>query len=365
MGRHIRVGVAGASGHTGGELCRLLLGHENVVSIAPSSRGDIAFERLHPNLLGCGLEFLTAEALAGRAQDFDAVFFCTPSGEAMRMAEHFLHAGARVVDLSPDFRFPTRELYEAAYGRPHTAPHLLGGAVYGVTELARDAVRNASLVANPGCYAITTILAVAPALAHDLLAPDAAIHVSAINGTTGAGSEPRRETSHAAVVGGMLPYSLEGHRHGPELAHHLGALAGRPIEVVFTTAHGNFARGIHVTITMRASAHVADSLSRNGLTRIWNDHYGEGARRERFIVVNSFPRTGERHEKEYWLYPNVARLAGSNFCHIGLDWDSASRRIKIVATTDNLVKGAAGSAIQNMNLMLGLAEDAGLRAYGL
>lgn len=365
MERRICVGVAGASGHTGGEVCRLLLGHENVAKILPSSRGEIAFEQLHPNLLGCGLEFITPETLASHAHELDAVFFCTPSGESMRAAEHFLRAGVKVVDLSPDFRFPTPALYESAYGKAHTAPHLLAEAVYGVTELARDAVRRASLVANPGCYAITTILGVAPALVHNLVATDATVHVSAVNGTTGAGSEPMRETSHAAVGGGMLPYSLEGHRHVPELEHHLGAIASRRLEVVLTTAHGNFARGILATITLRARADIADSLSRDTLTRIWNNHYGNGAAGENFVVVNSFSRSGGKHKKEYHLYPNVARLAGANHCHIGLDYDHTCGRIKIVAAIDNLVKGAAGSAIQNMNLMLGLPEDIGLKAYGL
>lgn len=365
MKKDIRVGVMGASGHAGGEICRLLLGHEHVTSIVPSSRSDDAFERLHPNLSGCGLEFVPTDELIARASEFDVVFYCTPSGEAMLTAGRFLDAGVRVIDLSADFRFPDPSQYAEIYGRPHASPDLLPRAVYGITELSREKIQTADLVANPGCYAIAAILGMAPALRHDLIVRNATVHISAVNGTTGASSNPVRETSHAFVAGGMLPYGLEGHRHGPELECHLGALTEQSVSVVMATAHGNFARGILLTITVEAGSGVANHLSRETLTETWRRFYSDGPRTERFVVINKFARTGEMNEKEYHLYPNVARLSGSNYCHIAVDYDKKNRRIKIVSAIDNLVKGAAGSAIQNMNLIFGFPEDASLKAYGL
>lgn len=361
----LSIGVAGASGATGGEICRLLLGHPAVGEILPASRGETAFEQSHPNLLGCGLSYVSPDALMARAKTLDAVFLCTPSGEAMQTAQGFLEGGAKVIDLGPDFRFPDPGLYQLVYDRPHVSPELLTEAVYGVTELNRDAIAGARLVANPGCYAITTILATTPAIVHDLIDPDSAIHVCAVNGTSGAGGDPKRDTSHAAAFAGMLPYSMQGHRHGPELEYYLGQTAGRQLEVVLSTAHGNFVRGIQATISIKAHPRIASSLSRDILTRIWTDFYGEGTEKEAFVVINNFGRIGKKNAKEYHLYPNVARLAGANHCQIGLDYDPDRSQIKIVAATDNLVKGAAGSAIQNMNLMLGLSEDTGLRAFGL
>lgn len=365
MKEKLRVGVMGASGHAGGELCRLLLAHAAVESILPSSRSDMPFERLHPNLLGSALEFVTPEALISAATSLDVVFFCTPSGEAMKDTRVFLDAGCRVVDLSPDFRFPTPQAYEAAYGQPHLAPDLLSSAVYGATELFRPRLPDARLVANPGCYALACLLALAPLVKSGLLDLESDININAVNGTTGASSTPARETHHAAVANGMLAYSLEGHRHSPELEHYLGELAGEDVTVVMNTSHGPFPRGIQAMITAKPAAAYAGRLSRDTLTAHYLDAYGEALKGEPFVVVNSRVKAGKKNDKEYHLYPNVARLAGSNFCHLSLDFDPFRSRIKIVSVIDNLGKGAAGSAIQNMNVMFGLPEHMGLQAFGL
>ena len=156
----LSIGVAGASGLTGGEVCRLLLTHPAVAEIVPASRGTTPFEQSHPNMLGSNLSFVTPDELLANAGKLDAVFLCTPSGEAMQTAQTYLDAGAKVVDLGPDFRFPDAALYQTVYDRPHTSPELLSEAVYGVSEFSRDAVSNARLIANPGCYAITTLLSV-------------------------------------------------------------------------------------------------------------------------------------------------------------------------------------------------------------
>jgi N-acetyl-gamma-glutamyl-phosphate reductase len=361
----LRVGVVGGSGYSGGELCRLLLGHPHVGEIVPTSRGEDPFERVHPNLLGSGLEFTTPDALLARARATDAVFFCTPSGEAMAEAPRYLEQDVPVIDLSADYRFKDAGLYESVYGEPHVSPDLLDEAVYGATELYRSEIAGAHLVANPGCYVITGILALAPLLGDERVDLGRLVRVNAVNGTTGAGTTPKREIMHAEAANDVLPYSLEGHRHGPELEEQLERIAGCPVRVDLNTAHGNFARGIY----LQASVEVADGhrheLSRDELIERYRDFYGDGSDGARFVVINQFPKRGGINSKEYSVYPSMARVAGSNFCHIGLDYDAAHGVIKVVAVTDNLVKGAAGSAIQNMNVMLGLAEAEGLGHYGL
>ncbi|MFJ8859848.1 N-acetyl-gamma-glutamyl-phosphate reductase [Streptomyces sp. NPDC102451] len=361
----IRVAVVGGSGHTGGEACRLLLNHPAVAEIVPTSRTDDPFERVHPNLLGSGLEFVPVEEVVAAAARFDAVLLCTPSGEAMRLAPLLLDAGTRVIDLSADFRFPDPERYRAAHDREHTAPGLLGEAVYGVTEFARDRVRTARLVANPGCYAITALLGLAPLLGTGLARPDTPLHIAAVNGTTGAGVTPRTAIQHAEVVGSLLPYNLAGHRHAPELEERFAQLAGAPVAVDLSTAHGDFARGIHIQASVQLRPGRRDGVSRESLLALYREHYGEGSSGEYFVRVNDQPSLGGPTDKDYGRFPHLAAVAGSNFVHIGLDHDARLGIARVVAVSDNLVKGAAGSAVQNLNVMLGLAETDGLLGYGL
>jgi N-acetyl-gamma-glutamyl-phosphate reductase common form len=360
-GRNLTVAVLGASGYTGGELCRLLLGHPDVATVLPAARTTDPYAEVHPNLAASGLRFHTLDEVRDRAREIDVVFFCTPSGEAMNGARHFLDQGARVVDVSADFRFGDLATYERTYGRTHAAPDLVAEAVYGLTELNREKIRGSRLVANPGCYAITALLAVAPLLQADLADPGRPIAVHALNGTSGAGSKPRREIMHAEMATSPLAYSLQGHRHGPELEHHFGLLAGTPVEVDINTTHGTFARGIH----LQANVRTRTPVSRADLVERYLDFYGAGHEKEYFVQVVATPRRGKLNDKEYGLYPSLASVVGSNFCHLGLDHDPARGITKVVGVTDNLVKGAAGSAIQNMNVMVGLPETAGLTAYAL
>jgi len=355
------VGVVGGAGYAGGELCRLLLGHPAVETVLPTSRGDEPFARVHPNLAASGLQFVPVEAVEEAAADLDAVFLATPAGEAMRRAPALLDAGVRVIDLSADFRFRDPGVYARVYGRDHTAPELLDAAACGITELYRDQVRGARLVANPGCYVITAVLGLAPLLRDGLVAPDAELHVHAVNGTTGAGTTPRTELQHAEAGTTMLAYSLEGHRHGPEMEARLHELSGDEHRVVLSTAHGPFARGIHV----QAHVPLAVDADRDTLLERYVDAYGDGHDREHFVVVSGLPKRGGLNAKDYAAYPRVADVAGANFCHVGVDVDRDRGVAKVVAVSDNLVKGAAGSAIQNLNAALGLPETAGLEQYAL
>lgn len=361
----LTIGVVAATGYAGGELCRLLLNHPRVDRIVPTARHGESLEHVHPNLLGSGLAFSTLEALKERAAGIDVVFFCTPSGQAMRHAGWFLDQGCRVIDVSADFRFNDPDLYRSVYGAEHIAPDLLGEAVYGVTELHRDRIAQARLVANPGCYVITAVLALTPVLRSGWADLDRPVHIAAVNGTTGAGSTPVRAVMHAEALNSMLPYSLDGHRHAPELETHLASQAGRPLTIDLSTAHGNFARGVYAQASLQAHPAHRAGISRDALIVLLTRFYGQGGSGEYFVRVIDRPKSGQLNAKEYDVYPQLAAVAGSNFCHVGADWDSRRGVIKLVAVTDNLVKGAAGSAIQNMNVMLGLDETCGLTAYGL
>jgi N-acetyl-gamma-glutamyl-phosphate reductase len=358
-------GVFGAAGFTGGEVCRLLLDHPGVATILPTSRGDESFARQHPNLAGAELKFTTPEALLDRAGELDVTFLCTPSGEAMRLVPELLEAGVRVVDLSADFRFADPEDYRRAHGAEHACPDHLAEAACGITELHREEIAAARLVANPGCYVIATALALAPLLKGGLVGLESPLQIAAVNGTSGAGSSPRPEVMHANAFGTVLPYSMDGHRHGAELEARFREIAGRPVVVSLATAHGNFARGIYVNAGLMPSTAWSEPPSREALTGLYLDFYGAGHSGEHFVLVNDLSRRGDLNAKEYDLYPQVGSVTGSNFCHLGLDFDPDRGLIKAMAAIDNLGKGAAGSAIQNMNLMLGFEETAGLRHYGI
>jgi len=365
VNHNLNVAVIGGTGYAGGELCRLLLNHPHVDTIWPTARGEEEFERIHPNLRGSGLHFTSLEAVRARVDELDIAFFCTPSGEAMRLAGWFLDRGVRVIDVSADFRFTDPDRYQRVYGSAHQAPDLLAEAAYGVTELNRDAISKARLVANPGCYVITAILALTPLLRAGWADLDQAIHISAVNGTTGAGNKPKRAIMHAEALNSMLPYSMEGHRHGPELETHLASAAGRPLTIDFNTAHGNFARGIYLQANLAVRPDLADSMTRQGLLSLLTDYYGAGGDKEFFVRINDLAKSGGLNAKDYDIYPSLAAVNGSNFCHIGADYDADRGIIKLLSVTDNLVKGAAGSAIQNMNVMIGIDETTSLRQYGL
>ncbi|MUL43184.1 N-acetyl-gamma-glutamyl-phosphate reductase [Streptomonospora sp. PA3] len=363
-GSDIAAAVIGGTGYAGVEMCRLLAAHPRVGRIVPTSRENVDLERMHPNLLGTGIRCIPVEEAQNRAGEWDVVFLCTPSGEAARLAPRFLENGAKVIDLSADFRFRDAGDYQRVYGRRHESAQLLEEAVYGATELYRDSVRRARLVANPGCYAITALLALTPLVESGLLARREPIHIHALNGTSGAGNSPRREVMHADADRDVLAYSLEGHRHGPELEDRLAGPAGGPVKIALNTAHGAFARGIHIQATATLRSDRATTCTRDDLLELYRKRYGRGSDGEYFVRLLDHPKTGAKNEKEYDLYPRLRGVVGSNFCHIGLDVDPERGFAKAVAVTDNLVKGAAGSAIQNMNLMLGLDEREGLRSHG-
>lgn len=364
--RKLTVGVYGGRGYTGRELCRLLLGHKNVGRIIPASKGADDFDAVNPNLAGCGLKLISPEDLEARAKEMDVVFLRGDGGESLRQAPLFLEKGVKVIDLGADFRL-TKETYEKVYGKQHTQPELLEEAAYGVTELNREQIKGARLVANPGCYVITGLLGLYPLLKEGMIQLHH-IPINAINGTTGAKSEPEKGTMHTNVYGNILSYNMEGHRHSGEFEEQIeifgGSKAkfwGAKVVVDFNVAHGDFTTGIHLVASPLVEDIFRDGLSREKLIEIYKSHYA--GEQFQFIRINARPKSAGGTAKVYDVYPQIKDVRGTNYCDIGLDYDKERGIAKVIVATDNLVKGSAGSAIQNMNVMFGFDEAEGLRGY--
>lgn len=338
----VRIGIIGARGFAGGELLRLGLSHPQfeITYVTSESQAGSPVTDGFPGLLGAtDLRFSAfdeAEACAAA----DAFFFALPDGEAMARAEALLAAGKKIVDLSGDFRVRDPQNYERWYRRPHASPHLLARAAYGMPELRSD-VRDASLIANPGCYPTSILLAVAPLFAAGLAVPDSLV-ADAKSGVSGAGGRSALDPafSFAAISDNFRAYGVTGHRHIAEMEQELTALSGSEVTLSFTPHLLPLMRGILSTCYVT----LAEHCTREDLTARYREFY----RNAPFV-----------HVLEKSL-PELRYVAGSNACHLAVTVDERTRRAICISAIDNLVKGAAGSAIQNMNLICGLEETAGL-----
>ena len=347
----VAVGIVGGSGYSGGELLRLLLVHPHAEIAFVTSRGDKSLQSIHRNLVGSGLRFIREE----EAGDCDVVFLCTPARESMLKAPPWLARGAKVVDIGSDFRLKDRPTFERVYKAEHTCWELVGEAPYGATELHREAIRTARLVANPGCFAYTAILSLAPLVKAGLIDRERVV-VDGMSGTSGAGAEPVTPTHHSEIGNGIFPYNVVEHRHTYEIEQELSGVAGAPVTVHFTPYYCPFTRGI------LAGCHgfLTRAVTRAEVLALYEEFY----RDEPFVRTLAFDKD-PKASWQYLPYPSVASVAGSNFVQIGVDVDERRRRVVAFGALDNLGKGAASSAIQNMNCMLGLPEDTGLRGMGL
>lgn len=342
MTETIKVGVAGVSGYGGGELARLLTAHPGV-ELAYVASETYAGKPLRAALPGIapGVD-LTCESfsIAACAERCDFVFLAGEAGLAMRAAPELLEAGVKIVDLSADFRLEDPDVYAHWYKMEHTAPHLLDEAVYGLPEINKIAIETARLVANPGCHVTAAVLALAPLLAADLIAPETII-IDSLSGVSGAGRAKFGLDYHFAEINeSMKPYGVGGvHRHIPEIEQMLSFVAEAPVTVTFTPHLVPITRGILATVYASTEETEADLCS------AFAEFYEDAP----FVLV-----------LDAGQFPATKHTLGTNFCHLGLALDARTQRIVVVSALDNLVKGAAGQAIQNMNLMCGFAETAGL-----
>ena len=342
----IKICIYGGSGYTGQELLRLLLNHPEaeVVSITSRRFAGVPVSEVYPVFLGCTDLVYTNDNPKALSDNADLVFLALPHGLSMDIAPIFLDAGKKVIDLSADFRIRDVKVYESWY-RKHTAAPLIKEAVYGLPELYRDAIRGARLLANPGCYPTSVILGLAPVMRLGLIDPSTVIADSK-SGVSGAGREPQIASLFCEVAEGFKAYKIAGHRHTPEMEQELGLLAGEQMTISFTPHLLPVKRGILSTLYGK----LTKDVSTEETLEIYREFY----RKEPFVRIC---RPGQ--------FPNISSIAGSNFCDIGVTVDKRTGRLIAVSAIDNLVKGASGQAIQNMNLMYNLREEAGLPKTGL
>jgi N-acetyl-gamma-glutamyl-phosphate reductase len=336
----VKAGIVGHSGYSGAELVRILQRHPHVQPVLLDHRENSGAPGLRsaklPAHLPCTTEAVQAEQLA-------VVFLATAPEVSMDLTPAMLRAGARVVDLSGAFRLRTPENYTAWYKEPHTQPELLAEAAYGLPEFCRERIPGARLVSNPGCYPTAANLALRPLLEAGVIDRAAGIVCDAKSGVSGAGRKPSLKTSFCEVTENFSAYSLLNHRHVPEVLQ-ISGLAEH--EFSFTAQLLPLDRGILETIYFRA----ARPTTAEDLLNIYERRYAA----EPFIRLYNPGHT-----------PDLRAVARTNFCDIGVAFDPKTGRAVVVSAIDNLVKGAAGQAVQNMNLMLGFAETAGLLASNL
>lgn len=335
------IAVVGATGYTGFELLRLLGSHGGVEVMALTSEtyAGKKVDEVFPALASVHDRTLVKFELSV-CEGADLVFCCLPHRVAMNTVPSLLEAGHRVVDFSADYRLRDFGVYEAWYKTKHTSPERIADAVYGIPELYREDIKKARLVANPGCYPTGAILSLAPLLRAGLIKPDSII-VDAKSGVSGAGRKADLGLQFGEVNEGFKAYGVGNHRHTPEIEQELSVALGGAVQVSFTPHLAPMTRGILSTIYAGGEGGADASAVRAAL----RDAYAD----EPFIRL--MPEGA---------LPNVTQVAGSNYVDIGLVYDERTSRFIVVVAIDNLVKGASGAAVQNMNLMLGLPETQGL-----
>ena len=336
----MNISVIGATGYSGVELMRILSDHPNanVVHAVSKNFAGKKMSDIYQSFLSCDypLESLDIPAICA---DSDIVFTCLPHGTSSEVVPQLLSGGVKVIDLSGDFRYNDASVYEKWYNAKHTAAHLLEKSVYGLPELHRDQIKQTSLVGNPGCYTTSAILALAPLLSAGLIDENSII-IDAKSGTTGAGRSEKLPLLHSEVDESFKAYGVVGHRHTSEIEQELGIAAGNEIALSFTPHLLPIKRGILSTIYANTTASQAQIEK---AYEVYND--------EPFVQIT----TG---------LPEIKHVVGSNNCAIGYKIDERLSRIIIVSCIDNLIKGAAGQAVQNMNIMCGYDETEGLNKTG-
>ncbi|HUM91865.1 MAG TPA: N-acetyl-gamma-glutamyl-phosphate reductase [Candidatus Competibacter sp.] len=340
----IKAGIVGGTGYTGVELLRLLAVHPAVELAVITSRGEkgIKVADLFPNLRGrVNLAFVEPDDAV--LKECDVVFFATPNGTAMKMVPTLLKADVKVVDLAADFRLRQLVDWEQWYGMPHACPELLAEAVYGLPEVNRDAIRKARLVANPGCYPTAVQLGFLPLLEAGVIDPESLI-ADAKSGVSGAGRKAEVGLLLCEASDSFKAYNVPAHRHWPEIRQGLATVAGRPVDLVFVPHLTPMIRGIHATLYATLTDPNVD------LQGLFENRYAA----EPFVDVLP-PQS----------HPETRGVRGANQCRLAVHRPRNGKTVVVLSVIDNLVKGAAGQAVQNMNLMFGLSESAGLEGIAL
>lgn len=343
----IRVGIVGASGYVGGELLRILSTHPEVQITAATSKhnaGDYVF-KVHPNLKGFTTLRFTSDSPTEVASKADVLFLAVPHGSSVKITPKLVETGVKIIDMSADFRFRDSSLYPIWYGWDHPAPDLLARFVYGMPELHRDEIRNATLVAVPGCIASSSIYSLAPLAKSGYIREP--VIIDAKIGSSGSGNKASPATHFSERYNSVRIYSPSGHRHIGEIEQELSIAAGRSVTATMSAHSVNMVRGILTTSSVLTGTKVSEA-------DVWKA-YRAMYRNEPFIRFMMDP-TG------LYRYPDPKVVVGSNFIDLGFALDSHVNRVVAIGAIDNLIKGAAGNAVQSMNIMLGFKETEGLLA---
>lgn len=338
----IKAGIVGGTGYTGVELLRLLANHGSVEVSAITSRAEAGkrVDEIFQSLRGI-LDLKFSDPVDADLRACQIVFFATPNGVAMSQVKPLLAAGVRVIDLSADFRLRDASVWERWYGTKHATPELLPDAVYGLPELNREKIRGAKLVANPGCYPTAVILGFLPLVESGAVELDQLVACAA-SGVSGAGRKAELHILYSEAADSFKAYGVSGHRHLPEMVQCLEETAKQRIGLTFVPHLAPMTRGIHATLHARSTSGVD-----------FQEMYQERYANEPFVDV--LPARS---------HPDTRSVRGANLCRIAVHTPSPSS-IVVLSVIDNLVKGAAGQAVQNMNLMFGLPETAGLKNIAL
>ena len=342
----VSVSIIGASGYTGGELLRLLLFHPEVeIKRATSERFfGKPLHKVHPNLRKLSnIKFSSLSDL----EPCDLLFLCLPHGESMRKIEEYKKLAKKIIDLSADFRLHSPELYETWYKKPHENKTLLKDFVYGIPELHRDEMKKADYISSAGCNATATILGLYPLFKNDLVELDRTV-VEVKVGSSEGGNKFSLASHHPERSGCVRSFSPTGHRHVAEMIQELGV--GKEIKIHFSATSIDMVRGVLAT----SHVFLNKPVEEKDIWKVYRDAYGD----------EPFVRIVKEREGNY-RYPEPKLLSGTNFCDIGFEIDPHSNRLVVISAIDNLMKGAAGQAVQAMNLMYGFDETTALQFPGL
>lgn len=340
------IGIIGGSGYTGVELLRLLLPRDDVTVTFVSSRANSGtrLDEVFPSLRG-HTDLCFSEPDIERAAACDLIFFATPNGTAMQQAAELVERGVKLVDLSADFRLQDVATWEHWYGMKHACPELVAEAVYGLPEMNREQIQQAQLVANPGCYPTAVQLGFLPLIEQDLVATDALI-ADVKSGISGAGRSASVPKLLAEASDNFVAYGTPGHRHLPEIEQGLRRMTANPVDLTFSPHLLPIIRGIHATLYMQ----LKNKSSLDALQEVFEARY----RDEPFVDV--MPAAS---------FPETRSVKASNICRISVHLPQNRQTVVVHSVEDNLVKGASGQAVQNMNLMLGIEESKGLQQLAL
>ncbi|MDG6774813.1 N-acetyl-gamma-glutamyl-phosphate reductase [Thiomicrorhabdus sp. ZW0627] len=344
--KKVQVGIVGGTGYTGVELLRNLATHPHaeVVAITSRSEAGVKVEDMYPNLRG-HYDLAFSEPTLDVLKGCDVVFFATPHGVAMSMAPELTAAGVKVIDLAADFRINDLQVWAKWYGMEHTCPEMMEQVAYGMPELFREQIKQANIIANPGCYPTSILLALMPLLRAGLIELDGII-ADGKSGVSGAGRGANVAMLGAEMSESFKAYGVGGHRHLPEMKDKLAQLTGEPVDLTFVPHLVPMVRGMESTIY----ATLSEDVSQEDLQILFEKTY------ENEYFVDVMPAGS---------LPETRMTKGSNMCRMAVYRPQGGSKVVVTSVIDNLVKGAAGQAVQNMNLLFGLEENAGLQQVAL